>query len=209
MIVPICNSFSDRDPKVQLAACEAIFNILKNYRESILQNKFFDRIFDSVITLISSPHAEVRDFAKKVDEKIKDTVFACLTTKNLVFDLDRFINSVCQKFETSKDYDAPMVLIEWIDQLHSSPCVNVIQCMPRFLTKFLAVIEAQESIDNRINDLGKKALEQLNHFLEDLSNDSSGRSLQLDKDVLQKLIEFLMKCDESKKVTLYCSLSWF
>ena len=44
--MPICNSFTDRDPKVQLAACDAIFNILKNYRETVLQNKFFDRIFD-------------------------------------------------------------------------------------------------------------------------------------------------------------------
>jgi len=33
----------------------------------------------------------------------------------MVFDLDKFIDSVCQKFEVSKDYDAPMVLIEWID----------------------------------------------------------------------------------------------
>jgi len=49
-----------------------------------------------------------------------------------------------------------MVLIDWIDQLHSSPSVNVIQYMPRLLNKFLAVIEAQESTGN---DLGKKALE--------------------------------------------------
>jgi hypothetical protein len=40
------------------------------YRDLILQNRFFDTIFDSVITLISSPNQEVRDFAKKVDVTI-------------------------------------------------------------------------------------------------------------------------------------------
>ena len=62
--------------------------------------------------------------------------------RNVVFDLDNFINQVCIRFENSRDYDAPMVLIEWIDQLHSSPSVNVIEYMPRLLNKFLAVIEA-------------------------------------------------------------------
>ena len=72
------------------------------------------------------------------------------------------------RFETSRDYDAPLVMIDWIDQLHSSPSVNIIRCMPRFLTKFLSVIETQEG-DHGV-DLGKKALAQLNHFLEDLKD---------------------------------------
>ena len=81
----------------------------------MLKYRHFDAIFSNIITLIGSPNTEVRDYAKKVDEKIKDTVFACLSTKNVVFDLDRFIGQVCNMFQNSKDYDAPMVLIEWID----------------------------------------------------------------------------------------------
>jgi len=53
--------------------------------------------------------------------------------------------------------------------------------MPRFLTKFLGVIETQEG--DQVNDLGKKALEQLNHFLEDLK-DPAHRNLQLDKEII-------------------------
>ena len=71
----------DRDPKVQVAACEAIFNVIKNYREVVLKSKFFEKIFDTTISLIGSSFVEVREFAKKVDDKIKDTVFACLTMK--------------------------------------------------------------------------------------------------------------------------------
>lgn len=75
------NAFRDTDPKVQLAACDSIFNILKTYRELVLQNKDFTRIFEQVITLIAGPVPEVREFAKKVDDKIKDTVLGCLNSK--------------------------------------------------------------------------------------------------------------------------------
>lgn len=43
------NAFRDTDPKVQLAACDAIFSILKAYRELVLQNKDFTRIFEQII----------------------------------------------------------------------------------------------------------------------------------------------------------------
>lgn len=82
----------------------------------------------------------MREFAKKVDDKIKDTVLGCLNSK-IHFDLDAFINSVCTKFEQCKENDAPIVLLEWINQLHSSPSVNVTHQMPRFLQKFLSAIE--------------------------------------------------------------------
>jgi len=33
----------------------------------------------------------------------------------ITFDLDNFINSVCLKFETCREFDAPIVLLEWIN----------------------------------------------------------------------------------------------
>jgi hypothetical protein len=77
--------------------------------------------------------------------------------------LDGFIDSVCNKFETCRDYDAPIVLLEWINQLHSSPSVNVTSFMHKFVPKFLQVIEATES--ESVNDLGKKASDLLERFL--------------------------------------------
>ena len=124
--------------------------------------------------------------------------------RNVVFDLDRFIGNVCSMFQNSKEYDAPMVLIEWIDQLHSSPSVNVIRYMKQLLRKFLSVIGAQE--DDK-SALGKKALEQLRYFLEDLK-DASYRTLQLDSEVIPILTEFLLNCDETKQIAILCSLDW-
>ena len=79
--MPIVNAFRDNDFKVQAASCDAIYNVLKTHRELVLQNKDFNRIFEQVISLIAGPSAEVRDFAKKVDDKIKDTVLGCLNSK--------------------------------------------------------------------------------------------------------------------------------
>lgn len=80
--------------------------------------------------------------------------------------MDGFIDSVCNKFESCRDYDAPIVLLEWINQLHSSPSVNVTSFMHKFVPKFLQVIEATEF--ESVNDLGKKAIDLLERFLEDL-----------------------------------------
>lgn len=77
----IVAKMEDKNEKVSLAACESIYNVIKVYRLVILQSHFFEKIFELNISLIGSPSKDVSDFAKKVDEKIKDTVFACLTTK--------------------------------------------------------------------------------------------------------------------------------
>lgn len=91
---------------------------------------------------------------------------------------------MCSKFETCREFDAPIVLLEWINQLHSSPSVNVTHCMPRFLSKFLGAIELQEGEANQ--DLGKKANELLGRFLSDLK-ESASRNMSLDREVIIKL----------------------
>lgn len=107
-----------------------------------------------------------------------------LSFVRIQFNLDGFIDSVCNKFETCKDLDAQVVLLEWINQLHSSPSVNVTSFMHKFVPKFLCAIEAQES--ESINDLGKKANDLLERFLLDLK-ESSSRSMSLDRDIIMKL----------------------
>lgn len=78
MLTPVFNGFADRDPKVQLAACDAMFNIIKICKEAILQSKDFLKVFDEVIDLITDVNSEVREWAKKVDDLLKDVVYASL-----------------------------------------------------------------------------------------------------------------------------------
>lgn len=42
-------SFNDKESKVQLAACDALFNIIRIFKEAIVKYKDFYRIFDGVI----------------------------------------------------------------------------------------------------------------------------------------------------------------
>lgn len=80
--------------------------------------------------------------------------------------------------------------------------------MKQLLEKFLLVISAEEAKNKKTTTpLGKKALEQLRYFLEDLK-DASYRTLQLDAEVIPILTDFLYKCDESKQTAVLCSLDW-
>ena len=96
ILYPVINSFNDKDSKVLLAACDAMYNIVMICKESILRQKRFLEIFDHVIGLISSSHDNnVKDHSKKVDDLLKDTVYRSLD-RGLMFDLDQLINAICE-----------------------------------------------------------------------------------------------------------------
>ena len=90
LLTPVLEGFQDKDRKVQLAACDAMFNMIKICKEAILQCSQFLRVFDEVVNLITSVN-EVREWAIKVDEQIKDIVYGAIT-KGSPFDLDGLLN---------------------------------------------------------------------------------------------------------------------
>jgi len=61
-----------------------------------------------------------------------------------------------------------MVLITWIEKLHSITNVNILRCVPRFLEKLFYIVETQNNDKQQIKtDVGQKSLEQLRGFLND------------------------------------------
>lgn len=88
ILKPVIKCFNDKDQKVQLAACDAMFNIVKTCKEAILRYKYFLDIFDRIIGLIGTTLSnDVKDFSKKVDDLLKDVVYRSLD-KGLMFNLD-------------------------------------------------------------------------------------------------------------------------
>ena len=141
MLPPVIKSFHDKDQKVQLAACDAMFNIVKICKEAILRYRNFLQIFDKIINLIgTSTNSDVKDYSKKVDDLLKDVVYRSLD-KGLLFDLDQLIEAICEKLRASKNQDGQMVLIKWIETLHSITNVNILRCVPRFLEKLFIIVE--------------------------------------------------------------------
>ena len=118
-----------------------MFNIIKSGNEAILRYKNFLNIFDKNIYLIEkTAYNDVKDYSKKVDELLKDVVYRSLN-KNLVFDLDDLIEAICKKLRLCISQDGQMVLIKWIEILHSITNVNILMCVPKFLEKLFIIVE--------------------------------------------------------------------
>jgi hypothetical protein len=65
--------------KVKQAACDALFNIIKIVKEAILRDKnTFKSIFDAIIGMINDRDYETVEWAKKVDDLLKNQVYAAL-----------------------------------------------------------------------------------------------------------------------------------
>jgi hypothetical protein len=56
-----------------------MFNIIKICKDAILLDKQFFEIFDEIIDLIQDFHSEIKDWAKKVDDLLKDAVYSSLS----------------------------------------------------------------------------------------------------------------------------------
>jgi Vacuolar 14 Fab1-binding region len=115
----VLRSFKDKDIKVQQAACDALFNIIKIVKEAILKDRAtFLRIFDSVIDLIYDYHSDILEWAKKVDDLLKNQVYTALS-KSQNFDLEALINHISDKLKVTNNHEVIIVLIKWLEVLHS------------------------------------------------------------------------------------------
>lgn len=74
-----------------------MFNIVKVCKEAIIKCKEFFKIFDGIIDLITDLNADVREWAKKVDDLLKDIVYGCLIKNNKEFNLDDLLHRICNK----------------------------------------------------------------------------------------------------------------
>ena len=103
LLPPVIKSFDDKDQKVQMAACDAMFNIVKTCKDAILRYKQFLDIFDRIIRLISTTLSnDVKEYSKKVDDLLKDVVYRSLH-KDLMFNLDLLIDAICEKLRGCKN----------------------------------------------------------------------------------------------------------
>jgi hypothetical protein len=118
-----------------------MFNIIKTCKEAILRYKDFLDIFDRVICLIETTvYNDVKEHSRKVDDLMKDVVYRSLD-KGLLFNLDQLIDAICYKLRSCKNNDGQMVLIKWLETLHSITNVNILKCVPRFLEKLFTIVE--------------------------------------------------------------------
>jgi len=186
LLNPVMSKFSDREPKVQLAAWDAMFNILMVCKEDIIFDKSFPITFDRIVSIVSYPNNDVKDWGRKLVEQLEDIVYGALV-KNNIFDLDSLLDTIYTKLSKSKNQDISLVLIRWIETLSSMTNVDILKCLPRFLERFFEIMST-----NAKHDVYDLTYNQLNVFLKDYQECQS-RSVELDIQILRKALKFLLK----------------
>ena len=100
--------------------------------------------------------------------------------------MDSLLDKICNKLTSNINQDAKLMLVKWIEVLHSITNVDILKCVPKFLEQFLAMLKGQSK-----NEVSKKANEELEQFINEFE-ESQSRTVELDRDIMDKIIKFLL-----------------
>jgi hypothetical protein len=177
-------------------------------KEAVLRDRdTFQRIFNAVIDLIYARENEITEWAKKVDDLLKNQVYTALSKSFPHFDLESLIKQITEKLTATNNQEAIVVLIKWLEVLHSIQNVNILPSVPRFLEKLLINMEfkrdsslsgngaalvggASSGSSSQKSEVSKKSVELLQLFIEEFKSPQT-RTVKLDKKIINKLIRFL------------------
>jgi hypothetical protein len=141
-----------------------MFNILKIFREKVLFDSKFPSTFDKIISIVSNPNNDVKDWGRILIELLEDIIYGAII-KNELFDLEALMAKVYYKFSKSKNQDILLVLIKWIDILNSMTDYDVLKNLPKFIEKIFEIL-----LSNPKHDVYDFCISQLNHFLKDYND---------------------------------------
>ena len=151
LVPPVLLSFADQDARVRYYACEAMYNIAKVSRDSLVTacvlglescpplthsffRGFFNPIFDALCSLSADPDPTVQNAAHLLDRLVKDVV-----AESSSFRLDPFLPLLTERLNLLNPY-IRQYLVGWISVLDSVPDLDLIQHLPAFLDGVLAML---------------------------------------------------------------------
>ncbi|CAI2386687.1 unnamed protein product [Moneuplotes crassus] len=202
LVQPVLVALGDREPKVQLAACDTMFNILKIYREKVLFDLEFPETFDKIVSVVSNPNNDVKDWGRKLVEFLEEIVYGALI-KNEDFDIESLMNKAYSKLSKSQNQDILQVLIKWINTFSSLSDYDVIKSLPKFIEKLFIILGT-----NTKHDIYTMSVNQLKLFLCDYEH-CLCRCIRLDIEVLKRLLHFLRdKRNKTIDKSVIFALSW-
>lgn len=143
-----------------------MFNILKIFREQVLCDPKFPNTFDKIVSVVSNPNNDVKDWGRKLIELLEDIVYAAIV-KDVIFDHEALMNKIFNKLSKSKNQDILLVLIKWIEMLSTMTDFDVLQSLPRFIEKYFEILST-----NPKHDVYDVTMSQLKIFLADYAKAS-------------------------------------
>ncbi|XP_053402686.1 protein VAC14 homolog [Mercenaria mercenaria] len=132
LVKPVLACFRDSDSQVRYYSCEALYNIVKVTRGSVLP--FFNEIFDALSKLASDPDQNVKSGTELLDRLIKDIV-----TESSSFDLVSFVPLLRERIYNKNPY-ARQFLVSWIIALDAVPDINMLVLLPEFLDGLFEIL---------------------------------------------------------------------
>ncbi|XP_013381425.1 protein VAC14 homolog isoform X4 [Lingula anatina] len=125
MVKPTLACFYDQDGRVRYYACEALYNIVKVARGSVLP--LFNDIFDGLSKLAADPDQNVKNGSELLDRLVKDIV-----TESSSFDLVSFMPLLRDRIYVRNAF-ARQFLVSWISTLDAVPDIEMIVFLPEIL----------------------------------------------------------------------------
>jgi vacuole morphology and inheritance protein 14 len=125
LLPPVLKCFTDQESRVRYYACEALYNITKVSRASVLL--YFNEIFDGLCKLYADVDIDVKNGAQLLDRLIKDVV-----TESETFDVDKFIPLLRERIRIKNPF-IRQLLVGWIVVLDSVPDIDMLEFLPEYL----------------------------------------------------------------------------
>lgn len=121
LVPSVLACFSDPDSRVRYYGCEALYNIVKVLRASVLI--YFNEIFDGLCKLCCDLDLNVRNGAELLDRLLKDTVTE--NSGNERFDIIVFMQLLRERIYVKNSY-VRQFLVSWLKVLDSEPNIDVV-----------------------------------------------------------------------------------
>jgi len=149
LVPPVLECFDDPESRVCYYACEALYNISKVARTSVL--RYFNQIFDGLCKLFAHVDVDVKNGATLLDRLIKDIV-----TETETFDIESFIPLLQKHIKRTKPY-IRQLLVSWIIVLDAVPDINMLDYLPEFLDGLFNMLsdgnrEIKNAADNALTE---------------------------------------------------------
>ncbi|GAB1601196.1 protein VAC14 homolog [Argonauta hians] len=132
LVRPVLACFHDQDSGVRYYACEALYNIVKVCRGSVLP--YFNDIFNGLSKLTADPDQHVKNGTELLDRLIKDIV-----TESSSFDLVAFIPLLRERIYTTNTF-ARQFVVSWISVLDAVPNINMLFLLPDILDGLFRIL---------------------------------------------------------------------
>ncbi|XP_041376053.1 protein VAC14 homolog [Gigantopelta aegis] len=160
LVKPVISCFHDSDSRVRYYACEALYNIVKVSRGSVLP--FFNEIFDGLSKLSADPDQNVKNGAELLDRLIKDIV-----TESSSFNLVAFVPLLRERIYT-RNPSARQFVVSWIQVLDAVPDINMLVLLPEILDGLFQIL------GDTSHEIRKMCLGVLDEFLAGIHRSKNG-----------------------------------